>query len=231
MQVTALELPARWGDVVGQLARVDRAIASGPKTELVLLPEASLTGYEAENGDFDLTRFSEWPDGPTASRLAELAIAHRVHMIGPLIERDRQHVYNTMVGFDPEGRRFVRYRKRHPWYPETWATAGAAHHPTFAIGGSLVTIAVCFDVHFLTIEASHTLAAADVLLFPSAWVEQEDSREAMLSALAREHDVAIVNANWGVGRPRIAGQGGSMVVSRRGEIVARTIDGRVDASL
>jgi predicted amidohydrolase len=73
------------------------------------------------------------------------------------------------------------------------------------------------------------------LLFPSAWVEEEDTREERLSALARRFDVAIVNANWGIGAPRVPGQGGSMIVSRRGQVVARALASRgarrVDAAL
>ncbi len=226
MRVSALELPAVFDDVAGQLERVDRALSN--KSDLVLLPEASLTGYVSVEGDYDLTRFAEDAEGETASALRALARKHRVHLVGPLVERDGERVYNTMLGFDPEGRRFLRYRKRHPWDPETWATEGALPYPTFAIGARLFTLAICFDVHFLDVEAARELVLADVLLFPSAWVEEPDTRATMLCALARKYDVAIVNANWGVGAPRIAGQGGSMIVSREGEIVARVVDGRVD---
>ena len=67
-------------------------------------------------------------------------------------------------------------------------------------------------------------AEADVLLFPSAWVQgpgETDSREGTLSSLARASGVWIVNANWGVSDPPLGGQGGSMVVSPAGAVVDR----------
>ena len=231
MRVTSLELPAVHGDVDGQLGRVRRALSEDARTTLVLLPEAALTGYVSPRGDFDLSRFAEPRDGAIASALSGLAREFGVHLIGPVIERDGAARYNAMRGYAPDGSCFVHYRKRHPWYPEAWATPGEAPHPKFTVDGVTFTIAVCFDVHFLAEEAAAELEAADVLLFPSAWVEADDSRHVLLPALARRFDVAIVNANWGVGAPPVAGQGGSMIVDRGGAIVARALDGRADAEL
>jgi predicted amidohydrolase len=89
-----------------------------------------------------------------------------------------------------------------------------------------VTIAVCFDVHFLADDAAHALDAADLLLFPSAWVEEEDSRPSMLPALARRHRIAVANANWGPGLVRIAGQGGSSILDASGGVLS-TVTPRV----
>lgn len=231
MRVTLLELPAAHGEVRGQLERVRRALASGPPTDLVLLPEASLTGYVSPEGDFDLARFAEPLDGDTATALSAIAAEHAVHLVGPLVEREGRHVYNAMIGFGPSRERFLHYRKRHPWVPEGWATPGEHASPLAHVHGRALTIAICFDVHFLIDEASNQLSAADVLLFPSAWVQDEDSRASMLPELARRFDVAIVNANWGAGSPRVAGQGGSMIVGRSGEVLAVATDGRADAEI
>jgi predicted amidohydrolase len=83
-----------------------------------------------------------------------------------------------------------------------------------------VTVAVCFDVQFVADDAADELRVADVLLFPSAWVERPDSLGVLLPALATRFDVAVVNANWGPGTPRVPGQGGSRIVDRRGATVA-----------
>ncbi len=190
----------------------------------MLLPEASLTGYVSREGDFDLTRFAEAEDDATAQSLRQFAVAHHVHLVGPLIERAGDHVYNTMIGFRPDGSRFLHYRKRHPWFPETWATPGDRPYPTAIVDGLAVTLAICFDIHFLADEAANLLRESDVLLFPSAWVEEEDSRAQVLCGLARQFDVSIVNANWGAGAPRVQGQGGSMIVGRDGEVLATVSD-------
>lgn len=218
MRVTVLELPARWGAVDEQLAAVEASLAASPPGDLVLLPEASLTGYLP-----DPSALAEEREGPTAKRLAALQRRFSTVVVGPLIERDGASVYNAAVA---PGR--LHYRKRNPWTLETWAAAGLEPMPVFQCAGLRVTVCICFDIHFLE------RVDADVLLFPSAWVDEEgDARATLLPEVARRFGVAVVNANWGVGSPRVPGQGGSMVVSARGEVLARCAagTGRLDVTL
>lgn len=233
VRLTIVELPARWRDVAGQLARVERALAGQPPGDLVLLPEASLTGYLSPKLGTDLAPLAEPLSGRTAQALADLAVCFGCAVVGPLIERAGREIYNAMIGFDQDGTRFLHYRKRHPWYPEVWATPGDAPYPTARLRGVTLSCAVCFDAQFLLEEEPEALEDADVLLFPSAWVEEHDSRPTLLPALARRFDVAIANANWGRGEPLIPGQGGSMIVARDGAIVARAAPdaGRLDATI
>jgi predicted amidohydrolase len=232
-RLTLLELPARFGDVAGQLARVDAALSQAPPGALVLLPELALTGYLSAEGDFDVTGFAEPRGGKTAQALAALAVKHRCTLVGPLVEQDDGRCFNALVGFGPSAELVLHYRKRHPWVPETWATPGELPFPLVAWNGLTLTAAICFDVHFLAAEASDALRSADLLLFSSAWVEEHDSRAQLLSALAREFDLAIVNANWGPGTPLVPGQGRSLAISRAGELVAEAKSGalRLDVDL
>ena len=219
VKVTALELPARWNAPAAAFAQVDALLTSGGPTDLVLLPEAAITGYLSANGDCDLSPFAETlNESPTCGALAALAIKHRTHLIGPLVERapDGQ-CFNSMVGFDPRGARVLHYRKRHPWFPERWATAGAEPLPVLEIDGHSFTIAICFDLHFVAEESAAALHQADTLLFASAWVDEtSNERWPLLEGLARDFQLNIVNANWGIGRPRLLGQGKSVVLDAGG---------------
>lgn len=215
----AIELPARFGDPEGQLALARAKVLArarrGP-LELALLPELSLTGYlGGPRLDEAPTRFAEPLDGPTTAALAALAREADAAIAGPLVEREAGALFNTLVVVGRDGALLAHYRKRHPWYPETWATPGERPYPSFSVGGLAVTACICFDVHFVAGEAASLLEASDVLLFPSAWVEVVDRRAELLASLADRFDVTIVNANWGVGAPRVAGQGGSRVLRPR----------------
>ena len=221
MRITALELAATWDDRARVLDEVDARLAAGPPTDLALLPEASLTGYVSPARDFDLTRFAEPSDGPTAERCAAIARARRLHLVAPLVLREGDAVFNAMACFDPRGDVAFVYRKRHPWMPETWATPGPSAPPVVELGGVRMTIANCFDLHFLEDDAARELARADVLLFSSAWVERPDRRAERLAALARAFDLYVVNANWGPGVVRVPGQGGSCAIGRDGALLAR----------
>jgi predicted amidohydrolase len=216
--VAALELPHRFGDPVGQLELTDTLLLQARGAQLALLPECALTGYLSEGRDYDLSAFAEPLDGPTCGSLSKLARKHSLALAGPLIEASGEALFNAFVVFDATGALVAHYRKRNPWMPETWATAGELPNPVFEIAGMRITIAICFDVHFLGEDAPQQLAEADVLLFPSAWVDEDpvDARSTLLPELARTFGVGIVNANWGVGTPVIQGQGGSRIVSGAG---------------
>ena len=157
--------------------------------------------------------------------LSELARRHGVALCCPAVERGGDDVYNACVVFDRSGRELVRYRKIHPWLPELHVAPGDPPFGSFELDGVRFALAICYDVHFLGDEAADELEAADVLLLPTAWVDDRRDGRAMLADLARDFDVWIVNANWGVGTPRVRGQGGSRVVDPRGRIVARAGDG------
>ncbi len=229
LRVVAVELPARHGRAETQVAALDRALAAiapgGPT--LVVLPELALTGYVSARGDFDLTRFAEPIDGPLLARVAALGVSHEVSILASWVERDGARRFNSVALLDERGSVAVHYRKRHPWFPETWATPGDLGTPTASLHGRRLAVAVCFDIHFVSAEAGEVLDSVDALLFPSAWVDdpREDERAVILPALATRHGCAVVNANWGRGEPRVPGQGGSMIVSGEGRVLTRAPDG------
>lgn len=229
--MAAIELPQRFGDPASALAEVDAVLGSEPLhgVELALLSEAILTGYVSPSGDSDLRKFSEPLDGPTARALADLARRHRLALAGPLIEEEGGRFYNAHLLFDHEGALLGHWRKRHPWIPERWASPGDLGASVVELLGLRVTLAICFDVHFLSEDAGAALDRADLLLFPTAWVDapgRGDERAALLPALARRHHVAVVNANWGPSRPAFPGQGGSRILDARGQVIAEAPPGR-----
>jgi len=227
LRCAALQIEHRFGDPEAALAQADALLASAGPLDLALLPEACLTGYVSPSGNFDLTPQAAPRGGPVEARLAALARRHGVTLAGPVIEREGGCCYNAFVVHDAGGQVVARYRKRHPWYPETWATPGADVYPRFVVAGRTITLAICFDIHFVDDEAGPLLDGVDVLLFPSAWVNgqrRSDTRGYLLPALATRRRVAIVNANWARSQPRLPGQGGSMIVGPGGEMAATAPD-------
>ena len=238
LRLTALQLPARFDAANEQLAFAQLLLEAGPRTDLVLLPEASLTGYVSEDGDFDLTDLAEPVDGPTRDALAHLAKRFDCLVVGPLIERTETGLYNSLLGITPDGATLLHYRKHHPWFPEKWATPGPGAGAVVTWRGKKIVPAICFDVHFLSADAGVQLGSSDLLLFASAWVDDDepadsDSRPPLLQEIAARHSVAVLNANWGPGRPRVHGQGGSLFIDAKGQVDARlkTDTGRLDVTL
>jgi predicted amidohydrolase len=216
--IAALEVPHRFGESAAQLDWVE---ANLPAADLVVLPEAILTGYVSPGGDADLTRFAEPRGGPTELALKALARRSGRALLAPLIEREGAACYNSALFIDSNGELLSLYRKRHPWLLEEWATPGNLPYPLFGWRGLQLSIAICYDAQFLHQEGSAALGAADVLLFPSAWTEfPPDTREELLGSLTDRFGCAVVNANWGKGKPRVPGQGRSLIISRDGALLA-----------
>ena len=228
--MAVLELPARWDGREAALEDVDQLLRRGP-TDLAILPELALTGYVSPEGDCDLRRFGEPLDGPTVRAGRELAVAHRVHLVLPLVLADAGAFFNAVVVLRPDGSVAARYAKRHPWFPERWAKPGREKPPCFRVGALSVTVAICFDGHFLPYDAADVLARADLLLFPSAWVDDEDSRLPLLRSIAAGFGIAVANANWAPGAVVLPGQGGSVVLDSAGRVLAEVAPGaaRADA--
>ena len=244
LRVTVLELPAAWGQPERALALVDSLLARGPKTDLVLLPEASLTGYVSPVGDFDLRPFAEPLGGPTTQACAEVSKRHGVTLVAPLVLAECEAFFNAMVALTPDGRVLFHYKKRHPWIPETWASPGTEAPPVVAIADVPTTIAVCYDGHFASRDAALVLERARLLLFPSAWVDpferrphlrpavdESDSRMPLLASMARRFGLWVANANWGPGVVRVPGQGGSCVLDPSGRVAAHVPVGDVRADV
>jgi predicted amidohydrolase len=229
MKICALEVPAGFGDPGGRLADVRAALERGERADLIVLPECALTGYVSPQLDFDLRPFAEPLEGPTLNAYRALARAHEAHFVGPLVEESEGAFFNSCVVVDPQGELLGHYRKRHPWFPETWASEGTLPYPDLRIGGLRLTLAVCYDVNFLAREAPDTCAAADVLLFPSSWVDEgaTDLRTGIFRTLVRRFGLTVVNANWGQGDPLVPGQGRSRIVGPGGAIEAPRLDGRI----
>ena len=198
LRVSVLELPARWREPEAALDEVERLLSLGP-TDLAILPEMSLGGYVSPRGDFDLTPFAEPIDGATIRAIAALAVRHATAIVAPLVLAEGNAVFGAAVVVGADGQPITVYRKRHPWFPERWATPGAAPHPLFQVCSHTATIAICYDGHFLEEEAAEALSQADLLVFTSAWVDDEDSCVPLLRSLARRFGISVANANWGPG--------------------------------
>lgn len=219
-RVAVLELPARFARQEEAAREAGRLIGRAP-CDLAVLPECALTGYVSPRGAFDLSRFAEpLAQSSQLRALRDLAASGSCHVAGPIIESDGARAYNAYAVVSPSGDLLASYRKRHPWYPETWATPGAAPPPMFTLCDITFTIAICFDVHFVDRDAAGELEASDALLFPSAWVDDDDTdlRAGIFERVRRRYGVTVVNANWGPGAPRVRGQGGSRVVLADGGI-------------
>jgi len=156
------------GDVAGNLDVVEQELRSFTgKADLVVFPELFTTGYSLTH--LDLRTLAEGvPDGPTTTRLAHAA-GRGVAVIGTLVERDGDDIYDTAVVLDSDGRFAGRYRKTH-LHPseESHFAAGDELAVIELRSGLRVGLAICFEHGFPELFAELALSGADVIAVPSA---------------------------------------------------------------
>jgi N-carbamoylputrescine amidase len=138
--------------------------AAAEQAELVLFPELVVHGHCTPN-TWQLAE--PVPDGPSTSRLIQIARHHRMFVCAGMSEKERDIVYNTQVLVGPGG--FIgKQRKLHLSRDEVFYYKGGRELPVFDVGPCKVGIVVCYDNQFPEVARVLALRGADVLLMPHA---------------------------------------------------------------
>lgn len=162
--VAAIQMDATPGPRDQRLMRAERLVeaAAVAGARLIVLPELFNIGYAYDDVNYAL---AEPLDGPTATWLAAKASQHGVYLVGSLLLRDHDDIYNTALLFAPDGRSW-RYDKN---YPFLWERAyfREGHHITIAETelGKL-GLMICWDSAHPDLWARYA-GKVDMMLIPS----------------------------------------------------------------
>ncbi|RYJ19568.1 carbon-nitrogen family hydrolase [Halogeometricum borinquense] len=214
MNVAAVQLTAEESveaNVERAVSRVRDAAKRG--AELVVLPEMWNVGYFAFDAYDDA---AEPLDGPTATRLAELADELDIHLHGgSIVERDGDDLYNTSLLFDPAGERIASYRKIHLFgYESEESTILTPGEEVCAVETDLGTVGLttCYDLRFPELYRQLVERGVELLLVTSAWpAARSDHWHLLTRTRAVENQLFLVAANL-TGTNRGVELGGQSVV-------------------
>lgn len=192
-----------WGDVPCNLRRIlgfaEAAARAG--SDLVVLPEMALTGYDLEPGvpreELMPCRLAETLDGTAVRSLSELARDLSLYVMCGMPLRDAGTVYNALVCATPTGEALV-YRKMHLPDPEPrWAARGDAplivNTPWGPIG-----VGICYDSYRFP-ELSRYYAAKGCRIYVNATAHAHCHGRGLgdkaLEATAIREGIFVVTAN------------------------------------
>jgi nitrilase len=219
-------------------ALIDEAARCG--AQLVVLPEYfCLMGHS----DADKVAVREADGrGPIQQFLAQTAARHRIWLVGgtvPLETEQPDRVKNSVLVYDPQGRRIARYDKIHLFafsrgaesYDEARTIAPGRELVTFTVepaGGPALKIglSVCYDLRFP--ELYRAFGAVDLILVPAAFTATTGRAhwEVLLRARAIENLAYVLAAAQG-GRHENgrATFGHSMLIDPWGQVLALRAEG------
>ncbi len=185
---------------------------------LIVMPEMATTGYCWESRA-EIAPFVEPIPGPTTGRFQELAARYDCYIVVCLPEVDpaTNVYYNSLALVGPEGIR-GRYRKIHSYIAEPrWARDGDLGMPVWETPLGRLAGLICMDIEYFEAARIPALHGADVLLFPTNWLD-EKSPSSRWMARAFENRVYLIAANrYGLERGTQF-SGGSCILNPDGSI-------------
>lgn len=214
-------------------------VAARDGAGLVLLPEYFCLMGRRDTDKVELREADG--SGPIQDFLARLAARHGIWLVGgtlPLAAPEEGRVFNSVLVFDPRGRRAARYDKIHLFafrhanesYDEarTIAPGGAPTVFDCTIGGQdlRVGLSVCYDLRFP--ELYRQLGTVDLILVPAAFTATTGRAhwETLLRARAIENlCYVLASAQSGQHENGRRTYGHSMLIDPWGEVLAVRPDG------
>jgi len=192
--------------------------AAQHNARLIVLPEMATTGYCWESRS-EIAPFVEPIPGPTTDRFQRLAATYDCYIVVSLAEVDpaTDVYYNSLALLGPDGV-IGTYRKIHSYISEPrWARDGDLNMPVWETPLGRLSGLICQDASFFEAARIPALHKADVLLFPTNWLE-EKCPSSWWMARAFENGVYFIAADRYGSERGVQFSGGSCVIDPDGAI-------------
>lgn len=204
------------------------ADAAQQGAKLVLLPEYwPIMGMKESD---KLDHAEELGSGPIQECMAELARRHRIWLIGgtlPMVSPEADKVLNTVMVYNPEGERVIRYDKIHLFsftkgeesYDEARTIVHGTKVATFDSPFGKIGLSVCYDLRFP--ELYRAMGDCTLIVMPAAFTYTTGKAhwEVLLRARAIENQCYVLAAAQGGQHPNGRRTWGhSMLVDPWGEV-------------
>lgn len=223
------------GDVEGNLALIESIVRSAADTgaQLVILPETATTGYFITDR---LAELAEPDDGPTATRLGEIARANVVHVaVGMPVAADGKF-HDAQLLFGPDGRRLATYRKAHLFSSERefYAPGDAPVVVDTELGR--IGMTVCYDLIFPDYVRRLVDLGAHIVINSTNWISDAWQRDrwgwsgpvvqALAGTRALENGIWLAMADCYGPEAGFQSLGHSCIAAPSGRIVASLGEGQ-----
>jgi beta-ureidopropionase len=201
--------------------------------QVACLQEMFATWFFAQKLDYQAQDLAEPIDGPTVSRMRDVAKALGLYLVVPFYERVMAgELYNAASLVDPTGTILGVYRKHHipmasHFQEKFYFRPGNVGYPVWETPLGRIGIMICYDRHFPETARALGLNGAEIVFVPTATTLRGFSRSVWEVEL-RGH--AIANGYFVGGVNRVGTEfesqyyGASVFVDPIGEIICQAGD-------
>ncbi len=224
MRVGFFQFDVVFGDKQANLQKVHHTLLQSD-FDLVLLPELFSTGclFTSQQQVHDLAEFV--PDAETTQLLLAVATTKKACIVGGIVEKEGNHLYNTAVIVGPQG--FVgKHRKVHLPIFDSGIYSPGIGFEVFEVLGIRLGILLCYDCWLP--EAGKALVAknVDLICIPVNFCGEDGSE--MTRQTSQDLSVHTITANrLGMDHEittNVAFIGASQIVNPDGVIIHRAGD-------
>ena len=211
-------------DTEAALVRLDGAArqAAGQGARLLVVPEASVTGYNIPYET--MTQVAEAADGPVAQAIGQICKRYSIAIAYGFAESRDGQFFNCVQLIDANGERLAQYRKTHLWgdLDRTLFTAGDRFAPIVEIDGWKVGLLICYDVEFPECARQLALEGAELVLVPTGLMHPwRFVAEQLVPVRAYENQIFLAYANYCGSEGDLNYEGRSVIADPNGDDLAR----------
>ena len=235
--VAATQMACSW-ELEENLDKAERLIrAAAAKGAQIILPQEVFSRHEFQFMDWKPEHFklAEKIDGPTVSRMRQLAKDLCVVIPTNFFEQSNNAYYNTTAMIDADGTILGIYRKSHipmgppGCYEKVYSNPGDTGFQVFETAFATVGSGICWDQWFPESARIMALKGAELLLYPTAiGSDCHDHWEIVMRGHAGANMMPVIAANR-VGLEHgdlgeVTFWGRSFIAGPRGDILAKADD-------
>jgi NAD+ synthase (glutamine-hydrolysing) len=227
LRIALAQINATVGDISGNVRKIleTSARAREANADLVVFPELAITGYPPE----DLLLRSSFVDRNLAAWDEVSRGVEGIAVVAGFVDRDAKGRTYNAAGVAGNGRSLGVYRKMHLPNYGVFDEMRYFHRGTepllFSVSGTKVGVTVCEDVwvHGGPVSRLSRGGAGLILNISSSpyhagkWRERRD----LVASHASRNNLTVAYCNMVGGQDELVFDGGSMVVGRNGEVIAR----------
>ncbi len=187
---------------------------------LLILPEMTLTGFT-----MNAQKLSESITGDTYNFYAGIAKQKKIHVLGGLIEKEKDKYFNTLIHVNPEGMLVTKYQKIHPYSLEDKYYARGEDTTVTQIEDMKVGLSICYDLRFPELYRTYAKERVDLIVNVANWpITRIEHWKTLLKARAIENQCYMAGVNRIGNDPKLVYDGYSSVYDPMGNKLVTSIN-------